>query len=262
MSWYHRFVGAAAVTLLAAGGVSCADPEPTDDDTDETDVVETADTAAPETDDTDETDDDTEETGFVPQPGETAETDTDTDTDPPPCRTDWVRDCGGVCFSSTIIGNDFCDDGPAPQADFNCDAFSFDEGDCEVDTEPAGPCPFPGEVPDCNGACFAELLVGDDSCDDGTLGAADFACDAYAFDGGDCEVDTEPPPEDTDVDTSPCPSALDVRDCQGLCWFSGWLGDATCDDGSTQPFGNPDFDCPRLNFDNGDCVAVSARSAP
>ncbi len=236
---------------------ACAPKDaPVDDtDTDETDTLEeTGDSGESDTD-TETTDTDTDETGFVPPP-DTADSDTDTDTEPPPCRVGWERDCGGVCFSSTLVGNNFCDDGPAPQADFNCEAFALDGGDCEVDTDPQGPCSFPGEVPDCNGACFSSgLLVGDGTCDDGTVTPADFDCESFSFDGGDCAIDTAPAPDtDTDYDDTPCPSVLEARDCNGVCWDAGWLGDGACDDGQVRPWGNPDFNCPPLGSDAGDCL--------
>lgn len=48
----------------------------------------------------------------------------------------------------------------------------------------------------------------------------------------------------------------DVPDCDGLCWPGEWVGDLVCDDGSDQPWGNPDFDCEAFDFDLGDCLCA------
>lgn len=48
-----------------------------------------------------------------------------------------------------------------------------------------------GELSDCNRRCFPEHFVGDGFCDDGETLQADFSCRQYAFDGGDCEADTD-----------------------------------------------------------------------
>ena len=240
MSWFRTLTLLGVAAVAACGGA----PEPTDD-TDTGGSGVPSDTAPEDTEPVD-TDTDTD-TGFLP---DTDETGVDSDTDVG-CWPGWEEDCNGVCFASSLIGNAFCDDGPAPQADFDCAEFAFDGGDCEADTDPGGPCPFPGEVPDCNGACFAGILVGDDSCDDGSTTPADFDCADFGFDGGDCAPDTD---VDTDVGTGPCPGTDDVRDCVGRCWYLGWLGDGRCDDGAVQPWGNPDFDCERLAFDDGDCL--------
>ena len=101
---------------------------------------------------------------------------------------------------------------------------------------------------DCGGLSIAGFAdrIGDGSCDSLHTGSArDFFCALFNFDGGDC------PPETYG------------RDCDGnlfqkgvgdpFSYFEHFLGDGICDDGS---FG-PNFNCPILNFDEGDCQPLS-----
>ena len=44
----------------------------------------------------------------------------------------------------------------------------------------------PGAVEDCTGTCWPISYIGDGSCDDGTIYAADFACAPFSYDEGDC----------------------------------------------------------------------------
>lgn len=246
--------------LLAV--TACGTTDNTDADTDSDVVVDTDDTAEVDTADTDVAID--TDTDFTIETDTGFDTDLDTDTDLPPCPTDWVRDCSNQCSAQSLIGNDFCEEGPGTKPHFNCEEFGFDGGDCLEDTDTdAVVCPFPGEVPDCDGVCTNPgPLLGDDDCNDGTFGA-NLNCASFNFDDGDCEPDTDPTdlPVDTDLDTDvfgvPCPGLLDVRDCQGTCYYEGWLGDGTCDDGTPGPFGSPDFDCAFRNFDGGDCSVVA-----
>lgn len=127
------------------------------------------------------------------------------DTDADQCPPDYIEDCRGQCFSSTLVGDGFCDDGPAPSPDFDCEAFDRDDGDCPVDTgpppdtdppdtdtdlpEPLPPCEGPFEVRDCNDACYPSTWIGDGNCDEGDpfpYGSPDFNCAEFEFDGGDC----------------------------------------------------------------------------
>ncbi len=48
----------------------------------------------------------------------------------PSCPVAQQEDCNGLCVKSAWIGDDFCDDGTQYDADFNCAAFQFDQGDC------------------------------------------------------------------------------------------------------------------------------------
>ncbi len=62
-------------------------------------------------------------------------------------------------------------------------------------------------------------------------------------------TDTDP---DSGADTSPtgtcAPGA--VRDCTNVCWPSTYLGDGSCDDGTTFA---ANFNCAAYTFDHGDC---------
>jgi len=57
-------------------------------------------------------------------------------------------------------------------------------------------CPW-GEVVDCNGGCFPKYFLGDGTCDDGSTLPANFDCDFWQEDRGDCAEAT-----DTDTDTT------------------------------------------------------------
>ena len=182
--------------ILAAGCTS----GPSDKDTDVA-TDSDPDTAVPA---------DTDDTGLIANDsGANADTDTvpvDTDvadTDPNACGPGEVRDCNNECFSQIIIGDNFCDDGPAPQADFNCSTFNDDDGDCS--------------------------------------------------NAGDTD-DTDVVVVDTGISDVPCTALYDIRDCNGLCYPSTWLGDARCDQGVSFPWGSPDFDCFSYQHDHGDCV--------
>ncbi|MGC6492411.1 MAG: matrixin family metalloprotease [Myxococcota bacterium] len=49
-----------------------------------------------------------------------------------------------------------------------------------------------------------------------------------------------------------CPAG-ETPDCNGSCYNSNWVGDGTCDDGTTYAYGSPDFFCGAFTFDGGDC---------
>lgn len=51
-----------------------------------------------------------------------------------------------------------------------------------------------------------------------------------------------------------CPSGQQP-DCNGLCFASSRRGNGVCDDGEAFAYGAPDFDCPALGSDLGDCAA-------
>jgi hypothetical protein len=164
------------------------------------------------------------------------------------CGVDEIEDCSGSCFPGYWVGDGWCDDGTMEawgDPDFDCDAFGMDGGDC-TGTEPTGPCP-PGEVEDCGLICRPDTWIGDGWCDDGQSypwGDPDFACEVHAYDAGDCEAPTEP---------SECALAGWVPDCADACWPEVWVGDGFCDDGTSWPWGDPDFDCAAFADDAGDC---------
>lgn len=242
------------ITGLVAVACTVDDKDPVDTD-EETDIVDTF------------TPTDTLETGDT---GDTDGPDTDPrfdDTDAFGCPPDWAPDCNGTCYALVLVGNDFCDRGPAPKPNFNCSTFQFDGGDCagggdsgdsggggdSGDSGSTGPCPIPGDVRDCVGTCVAEVLLGDGQCDEAAPPGANFACDAFSFDNGDCDGTSVDSGADTDLIPLPCPSGDDVRDCRGQCYYAGWVGDGTCDDGTPSPIGSPDFACELHAFDDGDC---------
>jgi len=73
-----------------------------------------------------------------------------------------------------------------------------------VDTYPdTGDCPW-GEVTDCDGNCYPSALVGDGVCDDGTI-SANFDCDAWFADYGDCT------PDDSAMSTDVCRYRVHLR---------------------------------------------------
>ena len=71
--------------------------------------------------------------------------------------------------------------------------------------------------------------LGDGLCDDGEY-VADFACEAYEYDMGDCPDPDAADPEPGDS----CGTDL-IYDCSMACISSSastWLGDGVCDDGT------------------------------
>jgi hypothetical protein len=189
-----------------------------------------------------------------------------------------IEDCNGEQAPENWVGDGYCDNG-AWGADFNCEAFDFDGGDCEgwdeenpwdnddwddewngdwpSDSMDCGDMPwwpedFPcdendwdwnedsldwdndnwgdaGMIEDCNGDEAPENWVGDGYCDNGAWGA-DFNCEAFDFDGGDCEGwDEENPWDNDDWDDEwdgEWPS--DSMDCGDMPW---WPEDFPCDEG-------------------------------
>jgi hypothetical protein len=129
------------------------------------------------------------------------------------CALEMIPDCNGNCNFESWIGDDICDD--TEHWNFFCEAFDFDAGDCdpcvpnceakvcggdgcggscgectEEDACVMGAC-IPtqcpsGQIEDCLGQCAAANWVGDAVCDQGETGA-DFFCEAFDFDGGDCQ---------------------------------------------------------------------------
>jgi len=59
---------------------------------------------------------------------------------------------------------------------------------CACHCAPGAACGDAGGVRDCAGRCVAPVGVGDGCCDAGASGGPDYACAAFACDGGDCEA--------------------------------------------------------------------------
>lgn len=195
--------------MLAAG---CASGPSKDDDTDIVTDESDSDTGTGDTD--------VKDTSIIADdsggPADTDPPDTDVpDTDPNACGPGEVRDCNDQCFSQIIIGDNFCDDGPLPQADFDCPLFQADDGDCSgaqdtddtddvvIDTGLSDePCTGLYEVRDCNGLCYPQTWIGDERCDQGETfpwGSPDFDCAGHEHDLGDCAPDTSIPTETADT---------------------------------------------------------------
>jgi hypothetical protein len=108
-----------------------------------------------------------------------------------------------------------------------------------------------GEILDCNGACVpggvsATPWLGDTYCDDGSYshnGVAIYMnCALLNWDAGDC-----PGAAVCNLDQVP--------DCSSspVCVPIAWIGDGTCDDGSTAGSTPFSLNCSQYNFDAGDC---------
>ncbi len=139
--------------------------------------------------------------------------------------------CAGMCggSSGSCYCDDYCFDAGDCCADIcdHCDMYlqcgcepSCDGKECGDDgcygscgscgpgfgCNPAGMCEeglceWEGEIPDCYGVCGPENWVGDGICDEGgEYGGTDFNCEAFGFDGGDCE---------------PCVPTCDGKECGG-----------------------------------------------
>ncbi len=48
------------------------------------------------------------------------------------CTDDAEADCDGLCWPTTYLGDGYCDDGVQSPGNFACDAFDWDDGDCEA----------------------------------------------------------------------------------------------------------------------------------
>ena len=142
---------------------------------------------------------------------------------------------------------------------------SGDPGDTDADADAdAGPedgrrpgtvCDDGESYYDCDLDCVSSAAlgaIGNGTCDDGSGGSDNFACEEYGNDAGDCDggagSDGGPPSGD-------CPEGQ-TPDCSGTCQddstIASYLGDGFCDDGL---FG-ADLDCVEFAYDNGDCVGT------
>ena len=126
-----------------------------------------------------------------------------------------------------------------------------------------------GDLSDCNGACATDAWLGDGFCDNGTWGVH-YNCVEYDFDGGDCQpcapdcTFKECGPDGCGGSCGACGDGTEchsvarqcldlceedmVRDCNGGCYYSGWLnswaGDGECRQASN---------CAAWDWDGGDC---------
>ncbi len=178
----HAAAGLFAALLLGACTSDPSDkssvlPDTLDSDPPDTDVIDT---------DVIDTDSDAWETGWL-VPGDTGAPDTDSDSD---------ADSDSDSDSDTDPG--FRDTFVNPGAPGGGGSTSGTTGPVDSGGD-SGPCPL-GEVPDCDGICFPAHFIGDGNCDDGASFQANFDCQSFAFDGGDCLDDTATLDTDTDLD--------------------------------------------------------------
>ncbi|KKR07017.1 MAG: hypothetical protein UT32_C0015G0001 [Parcubacteria group bacterium GW2011_GWC2_39_14] len=209
------------------------------------------------------------------------------------CPDGFVRDCRGDCANERLLGDGDCDwdefDEFPSMAHFACEEYNWDNGDCCPPNETKdcnNQCwPYEWSVDDIcddgshlhmpnwncekfrwdSGAC---IFCGDGVCadDNFTHGESELTCpqdcpskcgDHFCNwieslnwvgeeDGHHCADDCELfEPSDQE-----CPEGK-VVDCNGTCQPSSRLGDDACDHGYYAV--SPDFQCWRLNWDNGDC---------
>lgn len=140
------------------------------------------------------------------------------------CPDGFILDCDGICAPMEWIGDGICDDG-STGANFNCEEFGFDGGDC---------------LGDGFGACcvgdkcfFIEFFI----CHKmgGEFQGPGTDCGSASCGGG-------------------CPPGL-VADCNGLCVPAEWLGDGYCDMEVEEYEGKlVNLDCFELGCDGGDCA--------
>jgi len=164
------------------------------------------------------------------------------------CPPGEIPDCNDKCAPAEWVGDGFCDmEGSEFGANFNCAEFGWDAGDCEEDNcgngycqeymgedcencpQDCGPCSGecdePGFVPDCDGKCRPEWLLGNGQCNDGTGGGpgggANFNCPQWEWDYGDCE------PEPVNCGDGWCDWEMG-EDCESCPWDCGPCGDGDC----------------------------------
>jgi len=149
------------------------------------------------------------------------------------------------------LGDGFCDDGTYG-INFNCNAYNFDNGDCE---EEGSFLPYNVSTAqtycyfmDCYGSCITKKdfnFIGDGICDFGQRDF-DFNCDAYNFDGADCECI---------VDITDCSSFegnAPVECVSGLCNYIDCNGNYICNRdcyGIPYPFGDENWGVGEIKFD-------------
>ncbi|MGB0592148.1 MAG: lamin tail domain-containing protein [Myxococcota bacterium] len=150
------------------------------------------------------------------------------------CGDDEVNGCDvDVCVSASAVGDGVCD------LSLSCIAYDWDGGDC---------CEDPEMEKLCGDLCVHPAWKYDGSCDPG------LNCAAGEWDGGDCdecgdgvcgiaESNWNCP---SDCTTVPCADG-EIETCTGACVpDDDSLGDGLCD---------PEFSCPALEWDDGDCCS-------
>lgn len=152
-----------------------------------------------------------------------------------PCVDCQGQDCMGY-HNQSLNATSTCNDGYNGTIAFNCPKFGCDWGAC---FHPAmDECLEVYERPclDCYGQpCFGyHMWIGDGYCDGYNSLYVMYECEAFNYDGGDCNG-----------------GECELIDCNGQCFdgLSDWLGDGLCDDG----FWGYDFNCEQFNCDEGDC---------
>jgi hypothetical protein len=165
------------------------------------------------------------------------------------------------------LGDGVCNEGIGGP-DFNCEAFSFDDGDCVDDDdgsdtggsvgggstsgsgtdggstdggEPAECDETVGLIPDCIGGCIevtaSMIRLADGICD------AELYCEDFGFDSGLGGADCAEPGGGCMRDAG----EVGVWDClTDTCRPTSWLGDGGCDDWA-------DMSCAETGWDGGDC---------
>ena len=142
-------------------------------------------------------------------------------------------DCEGECVDDheSWLGDGYCDDGTSG-IDFNCEAFNWDNGDCESDGGGGGN----NEIFECRDGSEIDVSLicnGSEDCPDGS---DEWIC------WGDWYID-----DSYEGDCSEYEGL--IEDCDEQCFPETLLGDGFCDDGSW----TANFNCESLNWDNGDC---------
>ena len=163
------------------------------------------------------------------------------------CPAGQTLDCDGSCAPLSALGDGLCDDGGF-SANFDCDTFNLDNGDC-------GPC-----VPNCT-----QKTCGDDGCGGscGTCSAGSY-CDVASFACVVCSCGTAVC--GTDPCGTPCGgcqagfgcdggacvacSPDHIPDCNQHCYLASWVGDGVCDESGY----GANFNCSEFNMDDGDCL--------
>ena len=122
-----------------------------------------------------------------------------------------------------------------------------------------------GYIPDCsgNGDCILADWLGDGLCsagsyNDGTPeGLEDLSC--YQCDGGDCFYENVDCQDLNPLIGSECmlsDGQAGFYDCELCCWdvsLFNWLGDNWCDQTGGCSWEGPQYNCPELGYDCGDC---------
>lgn len=186
-----------------------------------------------------------------------------------------IEDCNGEQAPENWVGDGYCDNG-AWGADFNCEAFDFDGGDCEGWDEEN-----PWDNDDWDDEWDGEWPSDSMDCGDMPWWPEDFPCDEGDWDWNEDSLDWDDewngewPSDSMDCgdmpwwpEDFPCDEndwnwdedSLDwdndnwgdsgmIEDCNGDEAPENWIGDGYCDNGAW----GADFNCEAFDFDGGDC---------